>query len=121
LQELLASKVIRFYNRDWKLYLNDKHANHKESPEIKQELAKAMGVAPETIRSFRPEDLGVREKLLLASTRNATVEEDIAYSLLGIFSSDIIPQYGLGKTALGQLLENIVDRTGDVTVISWTG
>ncbi|KAF8550012.1 TPR-like protein [Imleria badia] len=121
LQELLASKVIRFYNRDWKLYLNDKHANHKESPEIKQELAKAMGVAPETIRSFRPEDLGVREKLRLASTRNATEEEDIAYSLLGIFSSDIIPQYGLKKTTLGQLLENIVDRTGDVTVISWTG
>lgn len=123
LQELLASKVIRFYNRDWKLYLNDKHPNHKESPEIKQELAKAMGVAPETIRSFQPKDssLGVREKLRLASTRSATVEEDIAYSLLGIFSSDIIPQYGLGKTALGQLLENIVDRTGDVTVISWTG
>ena len=121
LQELLASKVIRFYNRDWTLYLNDMRPNHKESPEIKQELAKAMGVAPETIRSFEPKDLGVREKLRLASTRNATVEEDIAYSLLGIFSSDIIPQYGLGRTALGQLLENIVDRTGDVTVISWTG
>ena len=123
LQELLASKVIRFYNRDWTLYLNDKHPNHKESPEINQELTKAMGVAPETIRSFQPKgsDLGVRETLRLASTRNATVEEDIAYSLLGIFSSDIIPQYGLGKTALGQLLENIIDRTGDVTVISWTG
>ncbi|KAH0833822.1 hypothetical protein J3R83DRAFT_10985 [Lanmaoa asiatica] len=45
-------------------------------------------------------------------------EEDIAYSLLEIFSNDINPQYGFGKTALGQLLENIVDRTGDVTVIS---
>jgi hypothetical protein len=121
LQELLASKVIRFYNREWKLYLNDTHANHKESPAIKQELAKAMGVAPETITSFQPEDLGVREKLRLASTRNATVEEDIAYSLIGIFSSDIVPRYGLGKTALGQLLENIVARTGDVTVIAWTG
>ena len=121
LQELLASKVVRFYNRDWKLYLNDPHANHKESPAIKQELAQAMGVTAETITSFHPKDLGVREKLRLASTRNATVEEDIAYSLLGIFSSDIVPQYGLGKTALGQLLENIVDRTGDVTVISWTG
>ena len=121
LQELLASKVVRFYNRDWKLYLNDTCANHKESPAIKEELAKAMGVAPETITSFCPEDLGVREKLRLASTRNATVEEDIAYSLIGIFSSDIVPRYGLGKTALGHLLENIVARTGDVTVIAWTG
>ena len=121
LQELLASKVIRFYDREWKLYLNDMHANHKDSPAIKQELAHAMGVSPETITSFRPEDLGVREKLRLASTRNAAVEEDIAYSLIGIFSSDIAPRYGLGKTALGQLLENIVARSGDVTVIAWTG
>ncbi|KAF8554885.1 hypothetical protein OG21DRAFT_1508408 [Imleria badia] len=121
LQELLASKVVRFYNRDWKLYLNDIHTNHKESPTIKQELAGAMGVAPETITSFQPENLGVREKLRLASTRNATVEEDIAYSLIGIFSSDIVPRYGLGKTALGHLLENIVARTGEVTVIAWTG
>ncbi|KAF8547519.1 TPR-like protein [Imleria badia] len=121
LQELLASKVVRFYNCDWKPYLNDTHANHKESSAIKQELANAMGVAPETITSFQPEDLGVREKLRLASTRNATVEEDIAYSLIGIFSSDIVPRYGLGKTALGHLLENIVARTGDVTVIAWIG
>ena len=121
LQELLASKIIRFYDREWKPYLNDMHTNHKESPAIKQELAHAMGVGPETITYFRPEHLGVREKLRLASTRNATVEEDIAYSLIGIFSSDITPRYGLGETALGQLLENIVARSGDVTVIAWTG
>ena len=121
LQELLASRSIRFYTRDWKLYLNDTHRNHKESPIIKQELAQAMGVAPGLITNFRPEDLGVREKLRLASTRNATVEEDIAYSLIGIFSSNIRLQYGLGKTVLGELLESIVARTGDVTVVAWTG
>jgi hypothetical protein len=121
LQELLASKIVRFYDREWKLYLNDTHANHKESPAIKKELARAMGVSPETITNFQPEDLGVREKLRLASTRDATVVEDIAYSLIGIFSSDITPRYGLGKIALGQLLENIVARSGDVTVIAWTG
>ena len=121
LQELLASGVIRFYTRDWKPYLNDMHRNHKDSPTIRQELAHAMGVTPDMITSFRPEDLGVREKLRLASTRNASLVEDIAYSLIGIFSSDIVPRYGLGKKALGHLLENIVARTGDVTVISWTG
>ncbi|KAF8546247.1 hypothetical protein OG21DRAFT_1518257 [Imleria badia] len=121
LQELLASKVIRFYDREWKLYLKDTHDNHKESPAIRLELAQAMGVAPETIARFRPADLGVREKLRLASTRRATVEEDVAYSLIGIFSSDIVPRYGLGKTALGHLLENIVACSGDVTVIAWTG
>jgi DNA-binding XRE family transcriptional regulator len=120
-QELLAAKVVRFYDRDWKPYLGDTRSNHKESPEIMQELAEAIGVARETIIAFNPDDLGVREKLRLASTRNATVEEDVAYSLIGIFKSDIRPHYGEGSAALGHLLEEIVARSGDVTVLDWIG
>jgi DNA-binding XRE family transcriptional regulator len=120
-QELLAAKVVRFYDRDWKPYLGDMRSNHKESPEIMQELAEAIGVARETIIAFDPNGLGVREKLRLASTRNATVEEDVAYSLIGIFKSDIMPRYGEGDAALGHLLEEIVARSGEVTVLDWTG
>ena len=120
-QELLAAKVIRFYNRNWKPYLGDTRANHKESPEIMQELANAIGVACETIVAFNPDSFSVREKLRLASTRNATVEEDVAYSLIGIFKSDIRPDYGEGEAAVGHLLEEIVARSGEVTVLSWTG
>ncbi|KAF8556822.1 hypothetical protein OG21DRAFT_1482737 [Imleria badia] len=86
-----------------------------------QELADAIGIARETILAFNPDDLSVREKLRLASTRNATVEEDVAYSLTGIFKSDIRPHYGEGEAALGHLLEEIVARSGDVTVLVWTG
>jgi hypothetical protein len=120
-QELLAAKVVQFYDRDWKLYLGDTRSNHKESPEIMQELADAIGVARETIIAFNPDDLGVREKLRLSSTRNATVEEDVAYSLIGIFKSDIRPHYGEGGAALGHLLEEIVARSGEVTVLDWNG
>ena len=121
LQELLASKNVRFYGRDWKPFANDTGVNHKESLAFKEELARAMGVAPETITSFRPDLLGVREKLRLASRRDATEVEDEAYSLIGIFSSNIVPRYGVGKTAIGHLLEDIVARSGDLTVIGWTG
>ncbi|KAF8556859.1 hypothetical protein OG21DRAFT_1482770 [Imleria badia] len=120
-QELLAAKVIRFYDSNWKPYLGDTSSNHKESPEIMKELADAIRVARETIVAFKPDDLSVREKLRLASTRNATVEEDIAYSLIGIFKSDIRPHYGEGEAALGHLLEEIVARSGEVTVLAWTG
>ena len=120
-QELLAPKVIRFYDRGWKPYLGDTRPNHKESPEIMQELADAIGIARETIISFNPGDLTVREKLRLASGRNATLEEDVAYSLIGIFKSDIMPRYGEGDAALGHLLEEIVARWGEVTVLAWTG
>ena len=120
-QELLAANVVKFYDRNWKPYLSDTRSNHKESPEIMQELADAIQVAHETILAFNPDDLTIREKLRLASTRNATVEEDVAYSLIGIFQSDIRPHYGEGDAALGHLLEEIVARSGEVTVLDWTG
>ncbi|KAF8554957.1 WD40 repeat-like protein [Imleria badia] len=120
-QELLATKVIRFYDRNWEPYLGDTSLNHKESPEIMQELADKIEVASKIITAFHPDDLSIREKLRLASTRNATVEEDVAYSLIGIFKSDIRPHYGEGDSALGHLLEEIVARSGEVTVLAWTG
>ncbi|KAI6009516.1 hypothetical protein F5J12DRAFT_40996 [Pisolithus orientalis] len=121
LQELLSPKVILFYDSKFKLYLGDTSANHKESPEIMQELADAIKIFRGHIVSFSPDDLGVREKLRLASTRNATVEEDVAYSLIGIFKSDINPRYGEGPDALGHLLEEIVARSGEVSVLAWSG
>ncbi|KAF8554958.1 hypothetical protein OG21DRAFT_1573744 [Imleria badia] len=119
-QELLAAKVIRFYDRNWAPYLGDIRSNHKESPEIVQELANAIGVARQTIIAFIPDDLTIRARRSLASTRNATVEEDVAYSLIGIFKSDIRPHYGEGDAALGHLLEEIVARSGEVTPSSYS-
>ncbi|KAI6098485.1 hypothetical protein F5141DRAFT_1205368 [Pisolithus sp. B1] len=121
LQELLVPKVLFFYDSEWKPYLGDTSDNHKESPEIMQELADAIKIHHGTITTFSPDDLAIREKLRLASTRSATVEEDVAYSLIGIFKSDIRPHYGEGADALGHLLEEIVTRFGDVTVLAWSG
>ncbi|KIK15331.1 hypothetical protein PISMIDRAFT_115314, partial [Pisolithus microcarpus 441] len=121
LQELLAPKVVFFYDSEWEPYLNDTGDNHKQSPEIMQELADAIKIPHGTITTFTPDDLAIREKLRLASTRNARYVEDVAYSLIGIFKSDIRPHYGEGADALGHLLEEIVTRFGEVTVLAWTG
>ncbi|KAI6156853.1 hypothetical protein BKA82DRAFT_716225 [Pisolithus tinctorius] len=121
LQELLSPNVIFFYDSEWKPYLGDIGTNHKQSPRIMQELADAIKIPPGTIVTFSPDDLGVREKLRLASTRNAKFDEDVAYSLIGIFKSDIRPHYGEGADALGHLLEEIVSRIGEVTVLAWSG
>ncbi|KAI9567824.1 hypothetical protein HD554DRAFT_838174 [Boletus coccyginus] len=121
LQELLAPRVIRFYDSEWNPYLNDPNYNHRDSPAINKELASAISVTSKTLSAFHPDNLGVLEKLRLASMRTAKYEEDIAYSLFGIFASDLQPNYGEGKDALGRLLEEIVHRSGDVTVLAWTG
>ncbi|KAF8546370.1 hypothetical protein OG21DRAFT_1144157 [Imleria badia] len=121
LQEALAPKRILFYNGDWQLYHGIVSDNHKNPGVILQELASATGVPSETLVSFHPDSFGVREKLRLASTRTATIEEDTAYSLIGIFKSDIIPLYGEGDYAVGHLLEGIVSHLAEVTVLEWTG
>ncbi|KAI6012021.1 hypothetical protein EDC04DRAFT_2905063 [Pisolithus marmoratus] len=121
LQELLSPKVILFYDSAWKRYLCNISTNHKKTVAIMQELARSIKIPPETIISFSPDNLGVREKLRLASTRRVSVEEDVAYSLIGIFKSDIKPHYGDGADALGHLLEEIVARSGEVTVLAWSG
>ncbi|KAF8556431.1 TPR-like protein [Imleria badia] len=122
LQEYIASKVIHFYTEDWTLYLNLQLPNHKESPEIISEMEKATGVSAQQLIAVRPGLSSIREKLRLASTRQTTMLEDAAYSLLGIFSVTGLPTiYGAGEGALGRLLALILAGSGDVRILAWTG
>ncbi|KAI6142677.1 hypothetical protein BKA82DRAFT_738779 [Pisolithus tinctorius] len=97
-QELLSPNVIFFYVSEWKPYFGNTGVNSKQSPEVMQELADSIKISPGTIVTFSPDDLGVRENLRLASTRNAKFDEDVAYSLVEIFTSDIRPHYGKEPT-----------------------
>ncbi|KIK14061.1 hypothetical protein PISMIDRAFT_41048, partial [Pisolithus microcarpus 441] len=121
LEELLAPKAIFFYDSEWKPYLGNTGDNHKESLEIMQELVDAIKIPYGNITTFSPGDLAIWEKLRLASTCSVTVEEDVAYSLIGISKSDIRPHYSEGADALGHLLEEIMARFGEVTVLAWSG
>ncbi|KAG2359515.1 hypothetical protein BDR07DRAFT_1378631 [Suillus spraguei] len=120
--ELLAAKVIRFYQSDWTPYLDDHSPNHKQSVTIMRELEEATGIDAQTVVVFRPGMINPREKLQWASTRITTVEEDIAYSLFGIFGVQLPIIYGEKKQgALGRLLQEIVAVSGDITALDWVG
>jgi len=122
LQEYVAAKVIHFYTENWTLYLDLELPNHKESPEIISEMEKATGVSAQQLMALRPGLTGIREKLRLASTRDTTLVEDAAYSLLGIFSITGIPAiYGEGEGALGRLLAHVLAGSGDASILAWTG
>ncbi|KAF8435396.1 hypothetical protein L210DRAFT_3550969 [Boletus edulis BED1] len=72
--------------------------------------------------ALRPGLSSIQAKLRLASTRRTTWVEDAAYSSLGIFSAIGIPAiYGEGVASLGRLLANILTRSGDVSILAWTG
>jgi hypothetical protein len=120
--EFLAPRIILFYQQDWTLYLNDRSPNHKESAVIMQELGNAVGIDPRTLVAFRPGMIGAREKLQWSSTRVTTLQEDIAYSLFGIFGVHLPVIYGEKKqNALGRLLQEVVARSGDISALDWIG
>ena len=120
-QEYVASEVVRFYTEDWKPYLGLDIFNHKESPVILSEMEQAMNFATQELTTLRPGLDKAREKLYLASRRQTTREEDIAYSLFGIFNVALPVLYGEGNQAVGRLLEYILTRSDDVTLLAWTG
>ena len=122
LQEYIAAKNIRFYTEDWTLYRDLPLSNHKEPPEVISEMEQATKVSAQQLRSLRPGLSNIREKLRLASNRDTTRVEDAAYSLLGIFSAaGISAIYGEGEVSLARLLSNILTRSGDVSILAWTG
>ena len=122
LQEYFAATVIQFYTEDWTLYLDLELPNHKESPEVIEEMEQATRVSAQQLMVLRPGLTNIREKLCLASTRQTTRAEDVAYSMLGIFSvTGITPIYGEEEKPLGLLLANILAGSGDVSILAWTG
>ena len=120
-QEYHASKVVRFYNEDWTLYMNVNIPNHKESPEIISEMEEATGISARALMALRPGLNDIREKLCLASTRETTFVEDAAYSLFGIFSTSLPVVYGEGDQALGRLLAQLLTSSGYTSILAWSG
>ncbi|KAG2745551.1 hypothetical protein P692DRAFT_201076993 [Suillus brevipes Sb2] len=121
-QEFLAPSTVLFYRADWTLYLNDSSPNHKESAIIMRELEDSTGIDAQALVAFRPGMRGAREKLRWASSRVTTVQEDIAYSLFGIFHVHLPVIYGEKRqNALGRLLQEIIAHSGDITALDWIG
>ncbi|KAG2143535.1 uncharacterized protein EDB93DRAFT_1251951 [Suillus bovinus] len=121
-QELVAPKVVIFYQKDWSLYLGDCSSNHKESPAIMRDLKDATGIDAQALLSFHPGMSDARQRLQWASSRITTLQEDIAYSLFGIFDLHLPVIYGERKqNALGRLLQEIVAQSGDITALDWVG
>ena len=119
-QEYVAAKKALFYTKDWKPYLGLTLENHKESPTILREMEMSQ-VSSDQVAALQPGLDRIREKLYLASMRETTLVEDIAYSLLGILNASIPIIYGEGTRAVGRLLEYVLTGSGDATILAWTG
>ncbi|KAI9566366.1 hypothetical protein HD554DRAFT_2117567 [Boletus coccyginus] len=123
LQELLASKNLRMYGKDWtpicpkeeentltlpwgfnqdqrytQQYSPPNHLpNDKRSIHMLDAISKATGIDADYVREFNAMEVLLPEKMRWASKRKTTRAEDISYSLLGIFNVSMPIAYGEGK------------------------
>jgi hypothetical protein len=109
LQELLASKALTFFNREWK------SLGTKE--QLSQIISKVTGIHHEALCGRDLQDYSIAQRMSWASDRVTTRVEDIAYSLLGIFGVNMPLLYGEGERAFSRLQEEIMKQSSDQSIL----
>lgn len=112
LQELLASKTLRFFNTNWH-YFGDESS-------LARPLTQASGIAPDYLRGgFDSACVAVRMSWL--AKRITSRSEDMAYCALGMFGVSMFIKYGEGgEKAFQRLQEELVKSSDDESLFAWT-
>ncbi|KAH8724797.1 heterokaryon incompatibility protein-domain-containing protein [Phaeosphaeriaceae sp. PMI808] len=106
LQELLAPTCVEFFSMEGDL-LGDKGSRV-------QEIAEITSISTEVLQGKALSHFSVEERMIWARDRKTTREEDMAYSLLGIFDIHMPLIYGEGKEkALKRLQKEIKESSGE--------
>ncbi|KAF1937515.1 HET-domain-containing protein, partial [Clathrospora elynae] len=106
LQELLAPRVVSFFSWEGE-HLGDKH-------ELKQQIHEITGIPVKALAGALLSNFSVDERLSWSEKRDTSRKEDKAYSLLGMFSIYMLPNYGEGQEhAFRRLRKAIRGSTND--------
>ncbi|KAH7018239.1 heterokaryon incompatibility protein-domain-containing protein [Microdochium trichocladiopsis] len=115
LQELIAPSSVHFYDRGWTWL------GIKNDPAWTGALNELTGISYEVLQY--PEgykNASVAQRMSWAANREATREEDISYSLFGVFDINMAPLYGEGgPSAFRRLQEEIIRRHADDSILAW--
>ncbi|KAF9771288.1 hypothetical protein IL306_011080 [Fusarium sp. DS 682] len=111
LQELLAPGKLVFYDMDWN-YIGSKQ-------ELAESIEDITGIAAHFLtgaKDFRTACIAA--KMSWAAHRETTREEDMAYSLFGIFNLHLPVQYGEGLGAFLRLQDALIAKN-DESLFAW--
>lgn len=112
LQELIAPKNLRFYNKEWD-FLGTK-------ADLKDAIRNITKIPEKILLGGDLTNEPVSRKMSWVSSRQTTVPEDIAYCLLGLFRVNIPLLYGEGKeNAFLRLQEAILKSSDDDSIFLW--
>ena len=85
-------------------------------------VEQVVGIGPDDLNDFNPGSYNIRERLNWASGRTTTKDEDMAYSLMGIFDVQLPINYGEGAAkAFFNLQSEIMKRSCDMGLFAWSG
>jgi hypothetical protein len=104
LQELIALTSVEFFSKDQKL-LGDKIS-------LQRHICEIIRIPSKALRGGLLAEFGAIERMSWAETRQTTREEDMAYSLLGIFDVYMPLIYGEGRANAVGRLQEAIDRKG---------
>jgi hypothetical protein len=121
LQELLAPRKIKFFNKDWQR-LTEQDDDKEEDTPLMTALHEVTGIPETELIDFSPIPQYIDKRMTWAAQRKTTRAEDVAYSLMGIFDVSLQIAYGEGgERAFGRLIEAIMQAGGDSSVLNWAG
>ena len=117
-QELLAPRRLRFFNSSF-----DRIGSRKKLDRLVSEVTDinvhCLQSDPNLGRHHTIRFASAAERMRWASSRKATREEDIAYSLLGIFGVNMPLLYGEGNRAFSRLQSEIIKASPDNSIFAW--
>ena len=102
LQELLAPIVVEFFSRQRKK-LGDKRS-------LRQQIHEITGIPVAALNGARLSQFSDKERFSWIQPRQTKVEEDKAYSLLGIFDVEMPLRYGEGSASAFRRLDEEIDK-----------
>jgi hypothetical protein len=104
LQELIAPASIDFFSSE--------HQRLGDKESLEQQLHEITGIPVEALQGIALENFSIKARKTWMVGRQTTQEEDMAYSLIGIFGVSMAFRYGEGKErALSRLEEEIEKGT----------
>ncbi|KIJ66015.1 hypothetical protein HYDPIDRAFT_27217 [Hydnomerulius pinastri MD-312] len=124
LQELLAPKRVKFYNKDWEPFTGATLTNDKEHDLFLETLSRITGIPQQVIAADNSNGIRNRsiwEIMSWAANRQTTRVEDVAYSLIGLFDVPLSISYGEGEKAFPRLVEAIIQKKHRWDVFAWSG
>ncbi|CAN9142428.1 unnamed protein product [Alternaria alternata] len=103
LQELLAPKEVKFYTKQGGLC-------GRKSGMVRW-IAKITGIPTDALQGTPLSDFGIDQRMKWAEGRKTTRQEDLAYSLLGIFDVQMTLFYGEGRERAFERLKKKIRKS----------